>query len=121
MENSIRPINANLSKNFVKKSIKQAYRELHNSPQMSVRQYAQDKKINLYDAQAIDLNDDSFIDLSERASEICAKKALKMKKAKTGDIPSMVLMLVQDKFGLKKAQEQFMRMNYPKNSINISA
>lgn len=121
MENTVGPVSVNVSKNFVKKSIRQAYKELNNSPVMPVRQYAKEKQIDLYDAQELDLNDDNFIDLSERASEICAKKALKMKKAKTGEIPSMILMLVQDKFGLKKAQEQFISTNYSKNSINISA
>lgn len=121
MENSICPSNVAISNRFVKKSIKQAYKEFDNNPQISVRKYAQNKGIDLYDAQELDLNDDNFIDLSERASEICAKKALKIKKAKTGEIPTMILLLIQDKFGLKKAQEQFMRNNYPKNSINISA
>ncbi len=121
MENMINSNGVVISKNFIKKSINKAYEEFGNNPMMSTKQYAKDKKISLYDAQALDLNDDDFIDLSERASEICAKKALKLREAKTGEIPTMILLLLQDKLGLKKAQEEFIQENYPENTINITA
>ena len=115
MENAIKPTKAYVSNRFIKKSISRAYKEFNNAPKISIKNYATKNNIDIYDAQSLDLNDDNYIDLSERASQICAQKLLKTKNSQTGEMPTMILSLVQDRLGLKKAQNRFLQANHINN------